>query len=164
MTTIILIIIGIAVVALWLIFQPQSLKARAVAASLTTFNLSGPGEGVLGYNLTVKLAFRNPNTKYSMYYERIQMRKSTMPVSMRFLGAENVTGDSVKRTYGREKGEGFFYVSVRVYTTVRLKMVLIKSVKFKPYIDCLLRMPVPANATSLAAGFAATQCDVRNFS
>ncbi|KAK8971055.1 hypothetical protein KSP40_PGU016060 [Platanthera guangdongensis] len=186
MMTIILIIIGIAVVTLWLIFQPQSLKARAVAASLTTFDLSGPGDSILGYNLTVRLTFRNPNAKYNMYYERMQAqaiynrqlllatahfprmhqpRKSTMPVSMRFLGVENVTGDSaVKRNYGREKGEGFFYVSIRVYTTVRLKMVLIESVKFKPYVDCLLRLPVPTNATSLAAGFTATQCDVRNFS
>ncbi|KAK8928180.1 hypothetical protein KSP39_PZI017985 [Platanthera zijinensis] len=186
-TTIFIIIIGLIVLALWLIYQPQSIKVFAETASLSTFNLSAAGnDSLLTYNVAVNFTFRNPNRKYSIYYERLdaqafygayrigsmvfpriyQRRKDTMPVSMALEGRVVVaSGDeSVAGSYSRAKGEGFFNVRVKMYVVVRLKMVVVKSVKFKPDVDCDLWIPAPGNATSLAAGFARTKCDVNNFS
>lgn len=181
--TIFIIIIGIIVLVLWLVYQPQSIKIYAESASLSTFNLSG---SLLTYDLAVNFTFRNPNQKYSIYYQRLhaqafygkyqigfmdfprlhQKRKNTMPVEMRFEGREAViAGDgSAVQSYNQEKAGGFFSVRLKMYVTVRLKMVLVKSVKFKPDVDCYLSIPAPGNATSLAAGFARTECDVNNFS
>ncbi|XP_020594242.1 NDR1/HIN1-like protein 2 [Phalaenopsis equestris] len=181
-TTVFLIIIGVIVLALWLIYQPQSIKVYAESASLSTFNLSVVDNNtLLAYDLAVNFTFRNPNRKYSIYYERVdvqalyggyqiesmrlsplrQQRKSSMPVGVRFEGRrETAAGDN----YGREKGEGFFRIRVKMYVTVRLKMIVVESVKFKPDVDCDLRVPAPGNSTSLAAGFVGTDCDVSNFS
>lgn len=180
--TIFLIIIGIIVLALWLIYQPQSIKVYAESASLSTFNLSlFENSTLLAYDLAINFTFRNPNRKYSIYYQRLeaqalyggyqigfmgfpplrQKRKNTMPVTVRFEGrTATEAGDS----YNREKGQGFFNVRVRMYATVRLKMIVVESVKFKPDVDCDLRIPAPGNSTSSAAGFVRTECDVNNFS
>ncbi|KAG0489691.1 hypothetical protein HPP92_006554 [Vanilla planifolia] len=186
--TLFLIFVGIIVLALWLIYQPLSIKVYANDASLLRFNLSSTGEK-LAHNLTVELSFRNPNRKYSIYYERMdaqawyaggiqqigsvgfpqlyQERKSTIPVRLGIEGESAVAAgnmEQVRQSYNREKGEGFFYVRVKIYATVRLKMIVVKSVKFKPDLDCFLRIPALFNATSTAAGFHPTECDVNNFS
>ncbi|KAL0928842.1 hypothetical protein M5K25_000766 [Dendrobium thyrsiflorum] len=180
--TIFLITIGIIVLALWLIYQPQSIKIYADSAELSTFSISlVDNKSLLAYDLAVNFTFRNPNRKYSIYYERIearalyagyqigsigypplrQQRKDSMPVIARFDGR---TATEAADSYNREKAEGFFHVRVKMYVTVRLKMIVIESVKFKPDVDCDLRIPAPGNSTSLAAGFVGTECDVNNFS
>ncbi|KAG0452478.1 hypothetical protein HPP92_025142 [Vanilla planifolia] len=186
--TIFLIAIGIVVLALWLIYQPETIKVSAVSASLSRFNLSSSSDH-LAHNLTVGLSFRNPNRKYSIYYERVeaeawydggnlqigdlglprmfQGRKSTMPVRVNFDGGTAVAGrerQEVKQSYDREKAEGFFYFNLRFYLTVRLKMVVVKSVKFKPDVNCYLRIPATFNASAIVAGFNSTKCDVKSFS
>ncbi|KAG0499983.1 hypothetical protein HPP92_000055 [Vanilla planifolia] len=186
--TTILIVVGIVVLALWLIYQPQSIKVYADTAVLSVFNLSNSGNhSSLTYNLTLTLSFRNPNRKYDTNYERLnadasysnhlhlssvalprfrQNRKSTTLVSTRFEGrAEVPPGDRrVEEAFGRERDEGFFGIRIRMYATLRLKMVVVQSVKFKPDVDCYLRIPSPTNATSLTAGFHSVECDVYNFS
>ncbi|PKA51687.1 Putative syntaxin-24 [Apostasia shenzhenica] len=184
--TALIIAVGIVVLILWLVYNPESPKVFAESASLSRFALSGAGNGTLAYNLTVALSFRNPNKKYSFYYKSVvaeafydgyqigrttfhrlhQGRKSTMPLGMKFEGeTPAIAGDSgLQGVYNREKGGGFFYVSLKIYATIRLKMIVVESVKFRPEVDCYLRIPAPANATSLAAGFARTECDVNGFS
>lgn len=73
-------------------------------------------------------------------------------------------GEAVNETYVRERGEGWFSLSLRFYTRVRLRMVVIDSVEYTPEADCGLRLPVPTNATSVRVGFERTQCHVDEFS
>ncbi|XP_020594814.1 NDR1/HIN1-like protein 10 [Phalaenopsis equestris] len=130
------------------------------------------------------LSLRNPNRKYSFYYERLntvafydgyqfahagslrnyQGRNSWMSLNVSLEGRSTVSTDSVRQGFEREKGEGFFHVRVKIYATVRLKMFMIKSEQFKPDLDCNLRLPVPSNDTSLAAGFYRTECEANHFS
>ena len=71
--------------------------------------------------------------------------------------------DSVVTTYNREKGEGFFYVDVKVYTRMRLKVWVFKIRGFKPEFDCSLKLPAPTSSGSAVSTFERTKCDVHYF-
>ncbi|KAH7685539.1 Late embryogenesis abundant protein LEA-2 subgroup domain-containing protein [Dioscorea alata] len=181
--TLVLITIGIIVLCLWLIYQPQTLKIHVQSANLTLFNLS-PSNLTLYYNLSVNLTVRNPNQKYNLYFKRIeadalysgsrfdflllplykQGRKNTTTLVFRFQGQNVVNGDTVRSTFDREKGEGWFYIDLKMYLKVRLKMLIVQSVEYRPDVSCSLRLPAPGNSTSAAAGFAVTECNVESFS
>ncbi|KAG1369742.1 NDR1/HIN1-like protein 10 [Cocos nucifera] len=179
--TLILIVLGILVLILWLIFQPRDLHVYVENANLARFDLAQ--NHTLYYDLALDMSFRNPN-KAALYYERVesnalydgsrfgyqsipkfrQPRKSTVALHPSFQGQNLVLGNSVHETFDREKGEGFFYISIKMYTKVRLKMIVIKSAVYVPEVDCYLRLPVPSNITSVAAGFTRTRCSVDSFS
>lgn len=82
----------------------------------------------------------------------------------RFEGRTLVIGDTVRSTFDREKGEGWFYIDLKMYLKVRLKMLIVQSVEYRPDVSCSLRLPAPGNSTSAAAGFAVTDCNVDSFS
>ncbi|XP_039118475.1 NDR1/HIN1-like protein 10 [Dioscorea cayenensis subsp. rotundata] len=181
--TLVLITIGIIVLCLWLIYQPQTLKIHVQSANLTLFNLSASNL-TLYYNLSVNLTVRNPNQKYNLYFKRIeadalyngprfdflllplykQGRKNTTTLVFRFQGQNLVNGDTVRSTFDREKGEGWFYIDLKMYLKVRLKMLIVQSVEYRPDVSCSLRLPAPGNSTSAAAGFAVTECNVDSLS
>nr|DAD28925.1 TPA_asm: hypothetical protein HUJ06_030393 [Nelumbo nucifera] len=58
-----------------------------------------------------------------------------------------------------EKSTGFFYIDIKIYSRIRFKIGSIKTRRFKPEIECKLRIPLSSNGTS-AGEFQSTQCDV----
>ncbi|XP_017700042.1 NDR1/HIN1-like protein 10 [Phoenix dactylifera] len=179
--TLVLIVLGIIVLILWLIFQPRDLHVYVENAQLARFDLAQ--NHTLYYDLALNMSIRNPN-KAGLYYERVeafasydgsrfgyqslpkfhQPRKSTVALHPSFQGQNLVLGNSVNGTFDREKGEGFFHISIKINTKVRLKMIVIQSAVYVPEVDCYLRLPVPSNITSVAAGFTRTECSVGSFS
>lgn len=175
----IVVIVGIAVLVLWLVFRPNELKVYVTSASLTQFNLANNSN--LQYNLSLDMAFRNPNKHIGIYYDYIEARaiydgsrfgfnqlptfyqghKNTTDLYPLFQGQGLVLGDSVRSTYDREKGEGFYYVDVKLYTRLRLKVTFLK-IRVRPEITCTLRLPVPGKGGSIAV-FEGTRCDVDYF-
>ncbi|KAH7663545.1 Late embryogenesis abundant protein LEA-2 subgroup domain-containing protein [Dioscorea alata] len=184
----IIITLGIIVLILWLILRPNEIKPYVETATLSTFNLStntnNNSTNFLTYNLTMDLSIRNPNKRISFYYDYIetqalyddsrigfkildpfyQGKKNTTVLHPEFSSRTAVLGDSVVTTYKREKGEGFFYVNVKVYTRMRLKVWLFKIHGFKPEFDCSLKLPAPTSGgSSPVSTFERTKCDVRYF-
>lgn len=179
--TIVLIVIGSTVLILWLVYQPNALNVNVETASLARYDLLP--NNTLYYNLTAVLTVRNPNKRGEIYYKHVQVtafydgaklndivlplfhqpKKNTTTFSLSLVGPPVAVGESVNGTYGRERREGWFNVSLKFYTKVRLRMIIINSVEYTPEADCSLRLPVPANATSLAAGFQRTECHVDQF-
>ncbi|KAG0540272.1 hypothetical protein BDA96_03G394700 [Sorghum bicolor] len=185
--TLVLIALGVVALVLWLVYQPSNLKAYVDSAQLTRFDLAtdanGTGTQLLRYNLTVGVSIRNPNRKQAVLYRRLdavafyggqrfgyvdfprmrQDRKSTMEVRPSFHGqAAFATGEAA--LFGREKEEGFFGINVKLHTRVRLKVIIVNSVEYRPDVDCYIRVPDPSNATAVALGFTPTQCHVDDFS
>lgn len=179
--TVALIAVGVVALVLWLVFQPSSLKAYVDSAALTRFDL---GNGTrLNYNLTVAVSIRNPNRKQAVLYRRLeavalyggerfgyvdfprtrQERKSTMEIRLSFHG-QGVLAAAAAASFGREKEEGFFNINVKLHTRVRLKVILVNSVEYRPDVDCYISVPDPNNASAVAQGFTATQCHVDDFS
>lgn len=179
--TILLIVIGSIVLVLWLIYQPSPLKVYVVSASLAQYDLRP--NGTLYYNLTARLTVRNPNKKSEIYYKHVQAsafyggaklgdevlplfhqpKRNTTTFDLIYAGVPVTVGEAVNETYVRERGEGWFYLTLRFYTRVRLRMVVINSVEYTPEADCSMRLPVPTNASSVKAGFERTQCRVDQF-
>lgn len=173
----IIVILGIIVLVLWLVFRPNEIKAYVNTADLSQFNLSNNAN--LQYNLSLNMSIRNPNKRIGIYYDYIEARamydgsrfgytplptfyqghKNTTELFPEFKGQTLVLGDSVSTTYNREKGEGFYYVDVTLFTRIRLK-VWIAKIRAKPHIDCTLKLPVPGKA---GGSFEPTQCDVDFF-
>jgi len=92
-----------------------------------------------------------------------QPRKSTKMVDATFRGDTTSVGSWVVETYKRERREGWFYVRVKMYTRIRLKMIIVKTIVYSPDVDCYLRIPAPINGTA-SPGFVGTECDVQSFS
>lgn len=187
--TLVLIALGVVALVLWLVYQPSSLKAYVDSAQLTRFDLAadanGTGTGqLLRYNLTVGISIRNPNRKQAVLYRRLdavalyggerlgyvdfprmrQERKSTMEIRPTFHGQAAFAAAPAAALFGREKEEGFFGINVKLHTRVRLKVIVVNSVEYRPDVDCYIRVPDPSNATAVAQGFTPTQCHVDDFS
>ncbi|XP_020260409.1 NDR1/HIN1-like protein 10 [Asparagus officinalis] len=178
--TIVIIVIGITVLTLWLIYTPQPLKVYVESANLTRFDLN---DSSLSFNLYANLTVRNPNKRGEIYYKHVQatafyngdklediilplfhqQKKNTTAFDLSYIGGPLKVGPSVNETYGREKDEGWFYVGVKFYTKVRLRMIIINSVEYAPQGDCELRLPAPTNETSMKVGFQRTKCHVDQF-
>lgn len=175
----IVITLGVVVLILWLIFRPNPVKVYVEEASLARFNLST--DGALSYNLTMSVSVRNPNRRISIYYDYVearaiydgsrfgfqtlppffQGRKNTSMLYPSFHGQQLALGTAAT-TFNREKSEGFFYVDVKIYTTVRFKVWFIKTNKYTPDADCRLRFPVPTDSRSPVT-IQRTKCDVDLF-
>ncbi|ONK71324.1 uncharacterized protein A4U43_C04F7310 [Asparagus officinalis] len=173
----IIVILGIVVLVLWLVFRPNEIKVYVTSADLSQFNLTNNNN--LQYNLSLNMSIRNPNKRIGIYYDYMEARaiydgsrfgytnnlptfyqghKNTSDFFPVFQGQSLVFGDSLKGTYGREKGEGFYYVEVKVYMWIRLKVSIVK-IRAKPHVDCTLKLPVPGSG----AKFEETSCDVDYF-
>ncbi|XP_062207557.1 NDR1/HIN1-like protein 10 [Phragmites australis] len=180
----VVIALGTASLVLWLIFRPDTPKAYADSAALSRFDL-GAGSGINGgdllqYNLTVNIRLRNPN-RFGIHYDYAEAHasydddrfgfhavqpfyldsKSDGRITTTFSGSSVMTDDDVRRTYRRERTDGFFYVKVKVYSDLRFK-VRVFNVHDKSKITCVLRLPVPAagDANSTAMTTLGTRCDV----
>ncbi|KAH7663553.1 Late embryogenesis abundant protein LEA-2 subgroup domain-containing protein [Dioscorea alata] len=181
----IIIILGIIVLVLWLVLRPNEIKAYVETATLSNFSLSSntTNSNFLTSNLTMDLSIRNPNKRISFYYDYIetqawyddtrfgfktldpfyQGKKNTTVLHPEFSSRTAVLSDSVVTTYNREKGEGFFYVDVKVYMKMRLKVGIFKIHGFKPEIDCTLKLPATTSNGSAVSTFERTKCDVNYF-
>ncbi|XP_062207558.1 NDR1/HIN1-like protein 10 [Phragmites australis] len=180
--TLVLIALGVLALVLWLVYQPSSLKAYVDSAALTRFDLANGTR--LRYNLTVGVSIRNPNRKQAVLYRRLeavalyggerfgyvdlsrmrQERKSTVEIRPSFHGEGALVGAPAVALFSREKEEGFFNINVKLHTRVRLKVIMVNSVEYRPDVDCYIRVPDPTNATAMAQGFTPTQCHVDDFS
>ncbi|KAF0919270.1 hypothetical protein E2562_029034 [Oryza meyeriana var. granulata] len=179
--TIVVIAVGVVALVLWLVSLPKALKAYVDAAELTRFDLGNDGkQQQLRYNLTVAVSIRNPNRDQAVLYRRLeavalyggerfgyvdfprtrQGRKSTMVIRPSFHGQGVLAGASA---FGRDKEEGFFNLNVKLHLRVRLKVIFVNSVEYRPDVDCYIRVPDPSNATAVAQGFTATRCHVDDF-
>ncbi|WOL17721.1 hypothetical protein Cni_G26514 [Canna indica] len=175
----IVIILGIIVLVLWLVFRPNELNAHVDSASLTQFNFSTANNN-LEYDLSLDLSIRNPNKRISIYYDYLEAQpfyngdrfgftndlptfyqghKNTTVLRPVFRGSQILFGDSVATTYAREKGEGYYYVDVKLYAKLRVKVWIFKIHYKRPHIDCTLKLPVPGTNGS----FERTKCDVHVF-
>ena len=178
--------IGVATLVLRLISRPYSLKAYADSAALSRFDLgsgSGGGDDLLQYNLTVDIRLRNPSrfgvrcdyAEAQAFYggdrfgfDPLQPfylgRRSDARVTATFSGSAVMDdGGDALRTYRRERGEGFYYVTVKVYSDLSFRVRVVRRHDFKSKITCVLRLPVPAaggNANSTAMTTLGTRCDV----
>ncbi|CAM0883717.1 unnamed protein product [Alopecurus aequalis] len=177
------ILLGAATLVLWLILRPGAVRATAVSATLSRFDLAdggGPagGRGLLQYNLTVDIRVRNPN-RYRIHYDYAEAQasydgerfgydpvdpfylesKSERTVTAAFGGSSPVDGRDTVRTYGREKSGGFYLVKVRLYSDLGFKVRVFNS-RRKSKITCTLRLPVPnASATPVTTQLG-TRCGV----
>ncbi|KAH7663549.1 Late embryogenesis abundant protein LEA-2 subgroup domain-containing protein [Dioscorea alata] len=182
-----IITIAIFHLLLLLIFNPKEIKPYVQTATLSTFNLSTTtttnSTNFLTYNLTMDLTIRNPNKRISLYYDYIetqalyddsrigfkildpfyQGKKNTAVLHPQFSNRTAVLNDSVVSTYKRDKGEGFFYVNVKVYTRIRLKVWGFNISGFKPEFECSLKLPAPTSSGSAVSTFDRTTCDVHYF-
>ncbi|KAM0926756.1 hypothetical protein ACQ4PT_003332 [Festuca glaucescens] len=177
-----LIAVGVVALVLSLVFQPLTLKAYVDSALFTRFDLGTSGNGTtaqLHYNLTVALSIRNPNLKRTMVYRRLeavalyagerfgymsfprmrQERKSAMEIRPSFDG-QSLVAAAAPAAFGRDKGDGFFSINIKLYTRVRLNVAIVDSVVYSPDVDCYVSVPDPGNSTAVAHGFAATECHV----
>lgn len=175
----IIFIIGIALLVIWLVFRPNKIQVYVESATLTQFNLTG--NNALDYNLALDVSIRNPNKHIGFYYDYVEARamydgnrfgfgtlptfyqdhKNTTVLHPAFKGTAGALG-AVAGTFGREKGEGNFYVQVKIYADVRLKVKFVKIGTFKPKYDCVVKLPVPSSK-SVASSFERTKCDVDLF-
>lgn len=169
----IVIILGIIVLVLWLVFRPDQLKVYVESASLTEFNLSSNNN--LQYNLSLTMSIRNPNKRIGIYYDYIEPRayfdgirfdyttvppfyqghKNTTVIYPAFQGTQALQS-SVTATYNTEKGEGYYYVDIKVHSKLRAKLGIFKIRYTKTKIDCNLKLPVPGSSS---APFERTKCD-----
>ncbi|URE31819.1 harpin-induced protein 1 domain containing protein [Musa troglodytarum] len=174
----IVIIVGIVALVLWLVFRPHEVKVYVGTASLAQFAFSSNSSN-LQYNLSMDMSIRNPNKRISIYYDYVEARalydgsrfafdvlptfyqghKNTTVLYPAFQGTQLLLGDSVATTYSREKEEGFYYVHVKLYTRLRLKVWVLKIHYNKQKVDCSLKLPVPGSS----AKFEGTKCDVDLF-
>ncbi|XP_047056522.1 NDR1/HIN1-like protein 10 [Lolium rigidum] len=173
---IIIIALGALTIVLWLILRPGAVKATAVSATLSRFDLAGGGQ-LLQYNLTVGISLRNPN-RFRIHYDYADVqasydgerfgydpvepfyleKKGERTVTAAFSGSSPVDDGGV-RTYGREKSEGFYYVKVRLYSHLGFKVRGFNT-RRKSKISCTLRLPVPSTTATPVTTQLGTRCSV----
>ncbi|KAL8039868.1 hypothetical protein ABFX02_10G064400 [Erythranthe guttata] len=174
----ILIIVGLAVLIIWLIFRPSTVKFYAADATLTQFSLDN---STLHYNLALNLTIRNPNKRIGIYYDQIEARAfyhgqrfSTVQLPNFYQGHKNTTsqiaefkgqqivllGTKEMKDYNEEKISGRYEIDVKLYLKIRLKFRFVKSWRVKPKIDCDLKIPLTSNGTAAASGvYEPERCD-----
>jgi hypothetical protein len=173
---IIIIALGALTIVLWLILRPGAVKATAVSATLSRFDLAGGGQ-LLQYNLTVGISLRNPN-RFRIHYdyadvqasydgerfgydpvEPFYLEKKGERTVMAALSGSSPVDDGGVRTYGREKSEGFYYVKVRLYSDLGFKVRGFNT-RRKSKINCTLRLPVPSTTATPVTTQLGTRCSV----
>ncbi|KAG6596610.1 NDR1/HIN1-like protein 10, partial [Cucurbita argyrosperma subsp. sororia] len=172
----IVVVVGIAVLILWLVFRPNKLRFDVTSAELTQFNFTG---NQLHYNLALNLTIRNPNKRIGVYYDAIeassfykdqrlntqwlppfyQGHKTTTVVTPQFNGQQLVLLGAQELTeFNAEKLAGVFNIDVKFRPRLRLKLGAVRIGKLKPKVNCELKVPLESSATSFTF-FQATRCD-----
>lgn len=172
----IVVVVGVAVFILWLVFRPHKLTFDITGAELTRFNITG---NQLHYNLALNLTIRNPNKRIGVYYDVIeaspfykdqrlntqwlpafyQGHKTTTVLSPHFDGQRVVflSGEELTE-FNTETLAGSFDVDVKFRLRLRLKLGAVRIGKFKPKVNCELKVPLKSNANSFTF-FQTTRCD-----
>lgn len=174
----ILIIVGLAVLVVWLILRPNNLKFHVTDASLTEFNFNTTN--TLQYNMALNLTVRNPNKRVGIYYDTIeanvyyegqrfrtvdltpfyQGHKNTTVLSTAFNGTQVVLlGTSELSNFNTETSDGIYSIDLKLNLKIRAKVGWIKIGKFKPKIKCGLKVPLSSNGKS-ASSFETTKCSL----
>ncbi|GAA0172708.1 hypothetical protein LIER_26479 [Lithospermum erythrorhizon] len=167
----ILFIIAIFTLIFWFIFRPNMVKFHTTNATLAQFNLA-TNNNTLYYNLALNLTIRNPNKIIGIYYDDFEVRAlyknqrfSTINIQPFYQGHKNTTflenivlkGQNVFvldedgiSEYNKDKNSLWYDVDVKLYLRLRFKVGFVKSSKFKPRINCDLKVPlsVGGNRTS----------------
>ncbi|KAI9153050.1 hypothetical protein LWI28_004992 [Acer negundo] len=168
----IVVVLGLAALIVWLIFRPiNEIKFHANDVSLTQFNLNNNQN--LEYRLALNITIRNPNKKIGVYYDRIEARayyedqrlesktitpfyqgyKNTTVLYVMFEGQKALVGEGIQ-DFNQAKISGSYSIDVKLYLRIRFKLGKVKSPRFRPRIECELKVPV--NSSTVAAG--TTKC------
>ncbi|KAL4578300.1 hypothetical protein LXL04_014421 [Taraxacum kok-saghyz] len=174
----IVVLLGIAVLVFWLIFRPNAPKFHVNEATLTQFTLS-PDNNTLYYNLAVNMTFRNPNRRIGIYYDKIEAnaeyygkRFSTRDLDTFYLGhkRENNVGtvfvgeqvvvleNDDRSRYSTETNDRIYNIDLKLKLRLRLKVGWAKP-KFKPKLECELKVPITSGGRVSSTGFQRTKCD-----
>ncbi|XP_050383024.1 NDR1/HIN1-like protein 10 [Argentina anserina] len=171
---------GLAFLVFWLIVRPTKVKFHVTDATLTQFNFSADSN--LHYNLALNLTIRNPNKKIGVYYDRIEARalyegqrlntvtltpfyqghKTTNVFNPVFKGQQLIVGSDLLEEFNEQKSAGVYEIEMKLYLRIRFKLGGIKTGKFKPRIECDLKVPLSQNGTSVGT-FQTEKCSVDYF-
>lgn len=66
-------------------------------------------------------------------------------------------GNDLQSDYNSEKGSGVYGIDVKLYLRVRFKLRTLKTPRFKPKIECDLKVPLDSNGKA-SATFQTTKC------
>ncbi|GLT94783.1 hypothetical protein SLE2022_125060 [Rubroshorea leprosula] len=170
------VIVGLAVLIFWLVVRPNNVKFSVTDASLTQFNLS---DNYLNYNLALNITVRNPNKKIGIYYDRIEAnayyedeRFDTETLTPFYQGHKNtsylnpvfkgqnllVLGTEQLSEYNQETSSGTYSIDVKLNLRIRFKVWKFKIGKFKPKVECDLKVPLSSSNGSLAGSVETTHC------
>ncbi|KAE8729285.1 Protein YLS9 [Hibiscus syriacus] len=172
------VIIGLAVLIFWLIFRPNEVKFHVTNVRLNEFNLDNQ---TLRYDLAVNITVRNPNRRIGIHYDHIEARanyedqrlqsvtltpfyqghKNTSFLNAVFRGEQFVRlGSDEVADYNEERISGIYSIDVKLHLRIRFKVGRVRTSRFRPRIDCDLKVPLnTANGTLAAAPFTTKRSD-----
>ncbi|XP_010423355.1 PREDICTED: NDR1/HIN1-Like protein 3 [Camelina sativa] len=174
------VLLGIAALIIWLIFRPNGIKFHVTDAKLTEFTLD-PATNNIRYNLDLNFTIRNPNRRIGVYYDQIEVRglygdqrfgssnispfyqghKNTTVVGTKLGGQQLVLLDGEDRKdLDEDVNSKIYRIDTKLRLRVRFKFGLIKSWRFKPNIECELKVPLSNTNTTSGFQFQRTKCDV----
>jgi hypothetical protein len=173
----IVIILGVIALIFYLLFRPNNVKFHVTDVSLTRFEHTND---TLFYNMNANLTIRNPNRRIGIYYDTIEARgeyqghrfgsqditrfyqghKTTNNVSVDLQGQNIVMleGDQLNR-YNSERSSGMYRIDLKLRLRIRLRLGIVKTPRFRPKIECDLRVPLNSNGSSSGGTFETTRCD-----
>ncbi|OEL27864.1 hypothetical protein BAE44_0011111 [Dichanthelium oligosanthes] len=172
---------GLVALVLYLLFRPHIIRATAVSADLSNFDLTAR-TWILHYNLSLAVQVRNPNKRIALryhgvdaqaFYEGQRLVQAGLPdffqdtgetstLSPAFVGESPLVGGVAAAAFRREAAEGAaFSVNVKITAHLKLKLWVITVPGPKPKIDCPLKIQ-RRNATDGAGTpeFHPTECRV----
>ncbi|XP_057499765.1 NDR1/HIN1-like protein 10 [Actinidia eriantha] len=173
-----LLTVGLAAFFFWLILRPNRVRFHVTDAQLTQFDLNTTNN-LLRYDLALNLTIRNPNKHIGIYYDRLEARafyegqrfaaapltrfyqrkKNTTVLSIPFKG-ENVVvlnGDKRLSAYESDKSSGTYDIDMKLYLRVRFKLRGVKTPRFKPKIECDLKVPLDSSGKA-SGSFETKKC------
>ncbi|PNX85197.1 late embryogenesis abundant protein [Trifolium pratense] len=169
----IIIAVVIFAVLFWLIVRPNYIKFTATDTSLTQFNFRN--NNTLHYDLSIKIAIRNPNRRVGIYYNNIEMlafykdvrfgsqtfgkffqsHKNTSFLNAVFRGQKVIplSSDQILEL-DKETKNGVYAIVVKILLKARFTLGLFKTWEGNPMVRCDLQVPLKSGNE-----FLATNCD-----
>lgn len=166
------------ILTLWLVFRPNKLKFYVNDASLTRFVIV---DNTLHYDLALNMTVRNPNKHLCVWYNNIEVdafyegkefesvpfdrshqgHKNTTVFPLAFLGQKLLLlGSNQITNYEDDMSSGIYDIVIKLHTHARFRLWWIEFPKFKPKIDCLLKIPLNSKGQSTKT-FESTRCRFR---
>ncbi|XAR60047.1 hypothetical protein NMG60_11033278 [Bertholletia excelsa] len=168
-----IVLVAVAVLVIWLAIRPKRLVYTVEHGSIQGFNLTGDNH----LNATFNFALRsyNPNTRVSIYYDKIeawvsyndldlaftsvdpfyQPRRNVTHLELKLVAQQSAMYGAVAKDLRMEKAAGEVEVDVRLKARVRLKAGAWKSNHRTLKVECSpVRVPF-----SSSKGFERTYCD-----